>query len=74
MKKLDAFVVTSVVNNLINMSDEDLQKVAVLLANFPNGEKLADMIGFAIFDKSVVTDDINSYAYPEAQEIGRAHV
>jgi hypothetical protein len=68
MKKLDAFVVTSVVNNLINMSDEDLQKVAVLLANFPNGEKLADMIGFAIFDKSVVTDGINSYAYPEAQE------
>lgn len=68
MKKLDAFVVTSVVNNLINMSDEDLQKVAVLLANFPNGEKLADMIGFAIFDNSVVADGVNSYSYPEAQE------
>ena len=68
MKKLDAFVVTSVVNNLINMSDEDLQKVAVLLANFPNGEKLADMIGFAIFDNDVVTNGNNSYSYPETEE------
>ena len=58
MKKLDAFVVTSVVNNLINMSDKDLQEVAVLLANYPNGEKLADLIGFAIFDKSVVENEV----------------
>ena len=58
MKELDAFVVTSVVNNLINMSNEDLQEVAVLLANYPNGEKLADLIGFAIFDKSVVENEV----------------
>lgn len=58
MKKLDAFVVTSVVNSLVNMSDKDLQEVAVLLANFPNGEKLADLIGFALFDKSVVADEV----------------
>lgn len=68
MKKLDAFVVTSVVNSLINMSDEDLQNVATLLANYPNGEKLADMIGFAIFDNSVVTNGVNSYPYSETQE------
>ena len=48
--------------------DEDLQKVAVLLAGFPNGEKLADMIGFALFDNDVVANGNNSYAYPEAQE------
>lgn len=58
MSKMNDFVVTSVVNNLINMSDSDLQKVAILLANFPNGEKLADLIGFALFDKSVVNDEV----------------
>jgi len=58
MSKMNDFVVTSVVNNLINMSDSDLQKVAILLANFPNGEKLADLIGFALFDKSVVADEV----------------
>lgn len=62
MKKLDAFVVTSVVNNLINMSDEDLQKVAVLLANFPNGAKLADLIGFAIYDNGVVSSEVKEFA------------
>ena len=58
MSKMNDFVVTSVVNNLINMSDKDLQEVAVLLANYPNGEKLADLIGFAIFDKSVVENEV----------------
>ena len=58
MSKMNDFVVTSVVNNLINMSDSDLQKVAILLASFPNGEKLADLIGFALFDKSVVNDEV----------------
>ena len=50
------------------MSAEDLQQVAILVANFPNGEKLADLISFALFDKDVVTNGNNSYAYPEAQE------
>ena len=68
MKKINDFVVTSVVNNLINMSDEDLVKVANLLAKFPNGEKLADQIGFAIFDNDVVTNGNNSYSYPETQK------
>lgn len=58
MSKMNDFVVTSVVNNLVNMSDKDLQEVAVLLANFPNGEKLADLIGFALFDKSVVAEEV----------------
>lgn len=58
MSKMNGFVVTSVVNNLVNMSDKDLQEVAVLLANFPNGEKLADLIGFALFDKSVVAEEV----------------
>ena len=60
MSKMNDFVVTSVVNNLINMSDKDLQEVAVLLANYPNGEKLADLIGFALFDKSVVAEILKS--------------
>ncbi len=68
MKKIDAFVVTSVANNLVNMSNEDLQKVAVLLANFPNGAKLADLISFSIYDNDVVTNGVNSYSYTEAQE------
>ena len=58
MKNLNGFVVTSVVNNLVNMSDEDLQNVAVLLANFPNGGKLADLIVFAIQDKSIVENEM----------------
>lgn len=58
MKKMNEFVVTSVVNNLINMEDKELQEVAILLANFPNGEKLADLIGFALFDKSVVETEM----------------
>ncbi len=66
--KIKAFVVTSVVNNLINFSDEELNEVAVLLAKFPNGGKLANMIDFAIFDNDVVTNGNNSYSYPEAQE------
>ena len=60
MKNLNGFVVTSVVNNLINMSDEDLNKVAVLLAKFPNGEKLADQIGFALFDSQIVESETES--------------
>ena len=68
MKKLDAFVVTSVVNNLINMSDADLRSVATMVAQYPNGEKLADLIGFALFDNDVVTNGVNSYSYPETQE------
>ncbi len=61
-------MVTSVANNLINMSYEDLQKVAVLVANFPNGAKLADLISFAIYDNDVVTNGVNSYSYSQAQE------
>jgi len=53
-------VVTSVVNNLINMSDKDLNEVAVLLAKFPNGEKLADQIGFALFDSQIVESEMES--------------
>jgi len=30
------------------------------LANFPNGEKLADLIGFALFDKSVVSEELET--------------
>ena len=60
MKKIDAFVVTSVVNNLINMSDKDLNEVAVLLAKFPNGEKLADQIGFDLFDSQSVESETES--------------
>ena len=60
MKKIDAFVVTSVVNNLINMSDKDLNEVAVLLAKFPNGEKLADQIGFALIDSQIVESETES--------------
>jgi hypothetical protein len=51
-------IVASVVNNLINMSDRDLQEVAVLLANYPNGEKLASQIGFALIDKDVVSKEM----------------
>ena len=66
MKKLDAFVVTSVVNNLINMSESDLRSVATLLAQYPNGEKLADMIGFAIFDNDMVANGVDLYEPAEA--------
>ena len=66
MKKLDGFVVTSVVNSIINMSDDDLRSVATLLAQYPNGEKLADMIGFSIFDNDVVTNGIDLYEPAEA--------
>ena len=68
MKKLDGFVVTSVVNSIINMSQENLQEVATLLAQYPNGEKLADMIGFSIFDNDVVTNGIDLYEPAETQE------
>ena len=68
MKKLDGFVVTSVVNSIINMSQENLQEVATLLAQYPNGEKLADMIGFSIFDNDVVNNGIDLYEPAETQE------
>lgn len=68
MKKLDAFVVTSVVNNLINMSDEDLRSVATLVAQYRNGEKLADLIGFALYDNDMVKNGVDSYSYSETQE------
>jgi hypothetical protein len=66
MKKLDAFMVTSVANNLINMSYDDLQKVAVLVANFPNGAKLADLINFSIYDNDVVTNGADLHEPAEA--------
>jgi len=42
------------------MSDKDLNEVAVLLAKFPNGEKLADQIGFALFDSQIVESETES--------------
>lgn len=68
MKKLDGFVVTSVVNSIINMSQENLQEIATLLAQYPNGEKLADMISFSIFDNDVVNNGIDLYEPAETQE------
>ncbi len=59
-------MVTSVANNLINMSYDDLQKVAVLVANFPNGAKLADLINFAIYDNDVVTNGADLHEPAEA--------
>ena len=61
MKKLDSFVVTSVVNSIINMSDDDLRSVATILAQYPNGVKLADLVGFAIFDNDMVTNGVDLY-------------
>ena len=58
MKNINAFVVTSVVNNLINMSDEDLNSVAILLAQYPNGDKLSSLIGYAIQDSQIVENEM----------------
>mgnify|MGYP003336139515 CR=1 FL=1 len=66
MKKLDSFVVTSVVNSIINMSDDDLRSVATILAQYPNGVKLADLVGFAIFDNDMVTNGVDLYEPAEA--------
>jgi len=51
MKKLNEFVVASVVNNLMDMSNDDLQKVAILLANDSNGAKWRPLLNllFKIF-------------------------
>ena len=58
MKNINAFVVTSVVNNLINMSDEDLNSVAVLLSQYPNGDKLSSLISYAIQDSQIVESEM----------------
>jgi hypothetical protein len=58
MKNLNGFVVTSVVNNLINMSDEDLNSVAVLLSQYPNGDRLSALIGYAIQDLQIVESEM----------------
>ena len=52
MKK-DLFEATSVVNSLINMSDEQLQEIANLITNFPAGEKLGNFIDYAILDRQI---------------------
>ena len=56
------------VNSIVNMSEDDLRIVANLLAKYPNGEKLADMIGFSIFDNDVVNNGIDLYEPAETQE------
>lgn len=58
MKKIDSFVTTSVANSLINMSDNQLQEIASLIANFPAGEKLGNYIDYAILDRQICAIEV----------------
>jgi hypothetical protein len=40
------------------MSDEDLNSVAVLLSQYPNGDKLSALIGYAIQDSQIVESEM----------------
>lgn len=50
---LNDVVITSVVNSLLTMDNDDLQKVCELIAPFSKGELICDKLTFAIQDRLI---------------------
>jgi len=57
MNKLNSFVVVSVADNIIQMNNEELNMLAELLAGSA-GEKLCDLLSFAIQDAQIMRKEI----------------
>jgi hypothetical protein len=57
MNKLNSFVVVSVADNIIQMNNEELNMLAELLAGSA-GEKLCDLLSFAIQDAQLMRKEI----------------
>lgn len=51
MNKLNAFLTVATADNIMKMSDKELQMLAELIAESKNGGKLADLISFSVMDK-----------------------
>lgn len=58
MNKLDKIVVTSVADNINNMTDIQLQALADLIIKTKNGGDLCDFLAFAIQDERVTKQDL----------------
>lgn len=56
MTKIDDFVITSVAHNITKMSNEQLQKLAILLSGSV-GESLCDYLAFAIQDAQMYINE-----------------
>ena len=57
MNKLNSFVVVSVADNIIQMNNDELNMLAELLAGTA-GEKLCDLLSFAIQDAQLMRKEI----------------
>ena len=57
MNKLNSFVVVSVADNIVQMNNEELNMLAELLAGSA-GEKLCDLLSFAIQDAQLMRKEI----------------
>ena len=57
MNKLNSFVVVSVADNIIQMNNDELNMLAELLAGSA-GEKLCDLLSFAIQDVQLMRKEI----------------
>jgi hypothetical protein len=57
MNKLNSFVVVSVADNIIQMNNDELNMLAELLAGSA-GEKLCDLLSFAIQDAQLMRKEI----------------
>jgi hypothetical protein len=58
MNKLNDIVVTSVADNINNMTDIQLQTLADLIIKTKNGGDLCDFLAFAIQDERVTKQDL----------------
>ena len=57
MNKLNSFVMVSVADNIIQMNNDELNMLAELLAGSA-GEKLCDLLSFAIQDAQLMRKEI----------------
>lgn len=68
MNKVNAFIVLSVADNIIKMSDNELKLLADTLVDNKNAEKFLNYLDFALLDKDIVDSNYYDPLNIEVQE------
>ena len=63
MKKIDNFVICSVVKNIVEMDDEQIYCLAELLIDYPQkAERVSNSINFAFMDRQLTAVEVQEPA------------
>lgn len=68
MNKVNAFIVLSVADNIVKMSDNELKLLADTLVDNKNAEKFLNYLDFALLDKDIVDSNYYDPLNIEVQE------